>query len=130
MKKLGSLIVLIASLAPPVACGTAYFAPPGTIAVKVVDAKMTPLPGVTVTLAAERSDGSFKPVAKVTPASGLVTFKSVPEGRYRLAFELSGFFKTTFSDVPVVTDEHRNPHLKNPIVVVLTSGPVFTDRVR
>ncbi|HKI86696.1 MAG TPA: carboxypeptidase-like regulatory domain-containing protein [Thermoanaerobaculia bacterium] len=130
MKKLASLIMLMASLAPSVACGTAYFAPPGTIAVKVVDVKMTPLPGVTVTLAGDEPDSSFEAVVQVTPASGLVTFKSVPEGRYRLAFELSGFFKTTFSDVPVVTDEHGNPHLKNPIVVVLTSGPVFTDRAR
>ena len=129
MKKLASIIVLMASLAPSVACGTAYFAPPGTITVKVVDVKMTPLPGVIVKLTAEKTQEPFKPLLRATPASGRTSFENLPEGAYRLDFSLPGFFQTTIRHVPVVLDEHRNPRLQNPIVVVLTSGPVFEDEV-
>jgi len=111
-----------ALLAWPGLCGADGLAPRGVIELVVHDSKGAPVSGVTVTLMTSEAEGSTKLESKVTPRSGEATFRDVPQGTYSLRFELSGFFTTTLSEVPVEL-KAESPRLPAPLVVVLTAGP-------
>src|SRR4051812_22105240 len=82
------------------ATGDSRLAPRGVIPVSLWDTAGRPLPGVTVTLRST-SDPAFQPQTRVTSPSGAVSFTHLPQGQYSFSCELSGFFVTTISDVPI-----------------------------
>lgn len=122
MKRLIAAVAVGTLLASPGICGTDGLAPRGVVAVAVHDAKGLPIPGVTVTLS--EAEGKVKPRAEITPGSGPVMFDHLPQGSYSMRFELSGFFTTTLSNIPVEL-KAEGPRLREPIVVVLTEGPIW-----
>lgn len=95
----------------------------GVIDLKVVDSQGAPLPGVTVILSRSEVREGTEPVVELTGRSGEVTFAKLSQGTYSVRCELSGFFTTTLSGVPVELTK-PSPRLPNPITVVLPAGPI------
>ena len=88
----------------------------------IEDSEGRPIPGVTVTLRSISGSG-FQPQVRVTPASGGVSFTGLAQGTYTFTCELSGFFTTTVSGVPVEL-KREGPRLPGAIAVTLPAGPI------
>ena len=116
-------LVAALSLLPAHLHAAAAVAPRGVIEVVVVDAAGEPLPGAAVTLVpSSRADAQQR--LEVTSSLGAASFRNLAQGTYSLRCELSGFFTTTLSEVPVELAS-ESPRLPSPLRVVLTAGPIY-----
>ena len=115
--------LLVAALA--LAGGNAYAqATTGSIFGKVTDATGAVLPGVTVTVI---GTGLIQPVRVVTAGSGGYQVPSIPNGLYKITFELSGF-KTFIRDgVRVTTDGNAQIDARMEVGAVETEVTVTAD---
>jgi hypothetical protein len=104
-------------------------APRGEIALRVSDAQAQPLRGVTVTLL----DAQHPDVAigrpQITPGTGDVRFSNLPQGRYLVRCEMTGFISETLGPLPIELKE-QSPRLPERIDVVLPAGPIWYHGVR
>src|SRR5262245_15135972 len=86
--------VLCAILAVPAAAQTVRT---GGIEGTVQDATGGPLPGVTVTLTSPALQ--VPQMSKATEGQGEYQFSALPQGSYRVTFELAGFTKLTREEI-------------------------------
>jgi hypothetical protein len=96
----------------------------------VVDADGNPLPGVTLTLAGERS----APIIGVTDAKGTFTFVSLPAGRYGIRAELEGFSSSEY-DVHLVAGQTASIEVRmsagvEETITVTSEAPTLDRRKR
>jgi hypothetical protein len=96
----------------------------GTIFGKVTDHTGAILPGVTVTVS---GTGLLQPVKVVTAASGGYQIPGIPNGTYRVTFELSGFTTMIRDGVRVTTDGNSQIDIRLDIGAVESEVTVTAD---
>jgi hypothetical protein len=96
----------------------------GSVFGKVTDATGAVLPGVSVTIS---GTGLLQPVKVVTGTSGAYQLTNIPNGTYKVSFELDGFKTLVQQDVQVTTDANLQLNAKLDVGGVQTQMTVTAD---
>lgn len=96
----------------------------GSVFGKVTDATGAVLPGVSVTAS---GTGLLRPVRVVTGTSGAYQLTNIPNGTYKVAFELEGFKTLVQQGVQVTTDANLQLNAKLDVGGVQTQMTVTAD---